>query len=97
MTEIFLQNNTDNTLTIAGKTQLGQVFKYKANACYQAKIDTVGATAINVHCSALEDFMAFNILAKSIKTVLDNGITCYGNPGTMGKLAKVAKQFKPSL
>ena len=33
MTEILIQNNTDDVLTIAGKTQLGLV-EYKADACY---------------------------------------------------------------
>ena len=34
MTEILMQKNTDNVLTIAGKTQLRQVVEYKADACY---------------------------------------------------------------
>ena len=34
MKEILMRNNTDNVLIIAGKTQLGQVVKYKADACY---------------------------------------------------------------
>ena len=34
MTKILMQNNTDNVLTISGKTQLGQVIEYEANACY---------------------------------------------------------------
>ena len=50
MTEILMQNNTDDILIIAGRTPLGQVVEYKANACYQAHIDTVGAAPLNVHC-----------------------------------------------
>ena len=53
MTKILMWNDTDNILTIAGKTQLGQVVKYKANACYQAHIDTIGAAPLNVHYSML--------------------------------------------
>ena len=53
MTKILMRNNTDNVLTIAGKTQLGQVVKYKADACYQTHIDTIGATPPNIHYSAL--------------------------------------------
>ena len=41
--------------------------------------------------------MTFSSLAKPNKTVLDNEITCYGDPGTVNKLAKVARQFKASL
>ena len=41
--------------------------------------------------------IAENILTESNKTVLDNEITCYGDPNTMNKLAQVAKQFEPSL
>ena len=51
MTKILMWNNTDNVLTIAGKTQLGQVIEYEADACYQAHIDKVGATPPNIHCS----------------------------------------------
>ena len=41
--------------------------------------------------------IAENTLIESDKTVLDNRITCYGDPGTVNKLAEVARQFKPSL
>ena len=97
-----MQNDTDNILTIAGRTLLKQVVKYKADACYQAHINTVNATLLNVHCSTLWDFMAFNSVAEntlteSNKTVLQNGITCYGDSNTVSKLAKVAKQFELSL
>ena len=34
MTKILIWNDINNILTIAGKTQLGRVVKYKANACY---------------------------------------------------------------
>ena len=34
ITEILMQNNTDNTFIIAGKTQLKQVVEYKADAGY---------------------------------------------------------------
>ena len=53
MTKILMQKNTDNVLTIAGKTQLERVVKYKADVKYQAHIDTVGAAPPNVHCSTL--------------------------------------------
>ena len=53
MTEILMRNNTDNVLTIVGKTQLRRVVEYKTDACYQAHIDTVGTAPPNVHCSAL--------------------------------------------
>ena len=81
MTKILMQNNTDNILIIAGTTQLRQVVEYKANTCYQAHIDSVGAAPLNKHCSTFWDFMAFNsitenTLTESDKTVLDNRITC---------------------
>ena len=46
--------------------------------------------------------MAFNSIAgntstESDKTVLDNRITCYGDPNIVDKLVQVAKQFEPSL
>ena len=41
--------------------------------------------------------IAGNTLTESDKTVLDNRITCYGNPNTVNKLAEVARQSKPSL
>ena len=53
MTEILMRNNTDDLLIIAGKTQLGQVIECKADACYRAHIDTVGAAPPDIHCSAL--------------------------------------------
>ena len=34
MTKILMRNNTNNSLTIAGKTQLEQVIEYKTNVCY---------------------------------------------------------------
>ena len=37
-----------------------------------------------------------NSLAELNKTVLGNGITCYEDPDTIGKLAEVARQFEPS-
>ena len=102
MTKILMQNNTDNVLTIAGKTQLGPVVKYKADTCYQAHINTVGAAPLNVHRSTLQDLMAINNIAentltKSDKTVLNYRITCYRNPDTVNKPAEVARQFKPSV
>ena len=87
MTKIVMRNNTDNVLTIAGKTQLGQVVEYKADACYQAHIDTVSAAPPNVHRSLLQDLMAFSSSAEPNKTVFDNGITCYKDPNTVDKLA----------
>ena len=33
MTKILMQNNTNDVLTIASRTQLGQVVEYKADAC----------------------------------------------------------------
>ena len=83
LTEILMRNNTDEVLTIAGKTQLGQVIKYKTNACYRAHIHTVGAAPVDIRCSALQDLMAFNSLAESNKTVLDNRTTCYRDPDTV--------------
>ena len=53
MTEILMQNDTENALTIAGRIQLEQVVKYEINTGYQAHIDTISATPINVHCSVL--------------------------------------------
>ena len=102
MTKILMQNNTDDVLTIAGKTQLGQVVEYKADACYQAHINAVGAAPLNRHCSTLKDLKAFNSIAennltKSNKTVLDHGITCYRDSKTVSKLVEVARQFEPSL
>ena len=102
MTTILMQNNINNVLTIAGKTQLGQVVKYEADACYQAHINTVGAAPLNVHCSTLWNLMTFNSIAentltKSNKTVLDNRITCYRDSDTVNKLAKATRQFEPSL
>ena len=102
MTEILMQDNIDNVLTIAGRTQLVQVVKYKADACYQAHIDTVGAAPSNIHCSMLWEFMAFNSIAEnspteSKKTVFNNEVTCYRDPNTVSKLAEVARQFEPSL
>ena len=41
--------------------------------------------------------MMFSSLAEPNETVFDNGITCYGDPNTVDKLAEVAKQFEPSL
>ena len=53
MTKMLMQNDTNNALTIAGRTQLKQVIKYEADACYQVHIDTVGTAPINAPCSAL--------------------------------------------
>ena len=53
MTAILMQNNIDNALTIAGKTQLGQVVEYKIDACYRAHIDAISAIPVNAHCNAL--------------------------------------------
>ena len=92
-----MQNNINNTLTIAGKTQLELVVKYKTNACYQVHINIIDATTSNVHCSVLWDLMTSNSLAESNKTVFDNEITCYENPNAVGKLAIVTKQFEPSI
>ena len=102
MTKTLMRNNADIVLTIASKTQLVQVVKYEADACYQAHIDTVGAALLNVHCSTLWDLMAFNSIAKntsteSDETILDNGITCYRDPDIVNKLEEVIRQFKPSL
>ena len=47
MTKILMQNNTNNILTIAGKTQLERVVKYKKDACYEVHIDTISTTPIN--------------------------------------------------
>ena len=41
--------------------------------------------------------MVFNSSAESNKIVFDNKITCYKDPNIVGKLAEIAKQFKPSL
>ena len=97
MTEILILNNTENVLIIAGKSQLGRVVKYKADAYYQVHIDTVGAAPPNLHHSLLQDVMAFSSLAELNETILDNRITCYRDPDIVDKLAKVARQFEPSL
>ena len=41
--------------------------------------------------------IAENSLAESNETVFGNGITCYKDLNTVGKLVEVARQFKPSL
>ena len=60
-------------------------------------IDVVGTALINPQHSAIPNLMAFSSLTESNKTVFNNGTTYYGDSDTMGKLAEVAKQFKPSL
>ena len=41
--------------------------------------------------------MAFSSLAEPNETVLNNRITCYGDPNTVDNLAEVARQFEQSL
>ena len=97
MKEILMRNDTDRILVIFGKATLGRVVEYKADECYKAHINTICKAPINLQRSALHDFMAFDSLAESNKTVLDNRTICYRDHDTVGKLAGVAKQFKPSL
>ena len=82
MTEILMQNDTDNVLTIAGKTQLGQVVKYKANMCYWAHIDTVGKAPINLQCSTIRNCTAYS-----------SDI----NQSTVNKIVQIAEKVEPSL
>ena len=77
-----MQNDTDNVLTIGGKTRLGQVVEYKADACYWAHINTIGTAPINPQCLTIR-----NCTAYSSDT----------NPSTVNKIAQIAKKVEPSL
>ena len=77
-----MQNDTDNVLTIAGKTWLRRVVKYKVDACYQAHINTVGTALINSQCLTIR-----NCTAYSSDT----------NPSTVNKIAQIAQKVELSL
>ena len=82
MTDILMQNNTDNALIIAGKTWLEQVVEYKADACYRVHINTVGTAPINLQCLIIRNCIAYNN---------DTSLS------TANKIAQIAQKVKPSL
>ena len=86
MKKILMRNNTNRILVISGKTKLNRVVEYKADGCYRTHINAIGTALTNLQCLAICDLMAFNRMAKSNKTVLDNRTTCYGDSNTVNLL-----------
>ena len=97
MTEIFMQNNTNNALIIAGKSQLEKVVEYKADRCYRAHIDAVDTMLIKPQCLTICNCMAYNNHTNSSKSTPNNNTTIYADLDTVNTIGQIAQKFELSL
>ena len=90
MKEILMKNNTNKTLVINEKTKLGRVVEYRADGYYKTHIDQVGTASTDPQRLTIRNLLAYNSHSGPSKSILENGITIYGNPGKVNKIAQIA-------
>ena len=90
MKKILIKNNTNKMPVINEKTKQGSVVEYRADSYYRAHIDLVGTASTDSQCLTIRNLLAYNSHSGPGKSILENGITIYGNPGKVNKIAQIA-------
>ena len=92
-----MENDTNRTLVINGKTKLGRVMEYEADECYRAHINAVSPAPADPQRSTIRNLLAYHSQIGPSKLTLKNGITIYRDLGILNKIVQIAQEFEPSL